>query len=108
MSEKDRIELLVRRDGIKEARAWVERTLKLYREAIESRTSHASKLLRANAHALSSRWRIGDTKADARASGDALHGHAGAAVLAAQVVAVGVGLNLWAHRGVSGQHVFER
>lgn len=34
MSEKDRIEFLVRRDGLAEARAWVERTLKLYREAI--------------------------------------------------------------------------
>jgi len=36
MSEKDRIELLVRRDGPAEARAWVERTLKLYREAVAS------------------------------------------------------------------------
>ena len=34
MSEAHRIELLVRRDGPKEAKAWVERTLKLYREAI--------------------------------------------------------------------------
>lgn len=42
MSEKARIEFLVRRDGLKGARAWVERTLKLYREAIASRTSHAS------------------------------------------------------------------
>jgi hypothetical protein len=42
MREKARIELLVRRDGLEEARAWVERTLRLYREAIASRASHAS------------------------------------------------------------------
>jgi hypothetical protein len=42
MSEKQRIEFLVRRDGVKEARAWVERTLKLYRDAIASGTSHAA------------------------------------------------------------------
>ncbi|MGQ0546897.1 MAG: hypothetical protein ACT4P3_16450 [Betaproteobacteria bacterium] len=42
MSETQRIELLVRRDGVREARAWVERTLKLYREAIASRGSHAA------------------------------------------------------------------
>jgi hypothetical protein len=40
--EKQRIELLVRRDGVEAARAWVERTLRLYREAIASGTSHAS------------------------------------------------------------------
>jgi hypothetical protein len=39
--EKERIELLVRRDGAEQARAWVERTLKLYREAIAS-GSHAA------------------------------------------------------------------
>jgi hypothetical protein len=39
--EKERIELLVRRDGVEQARAWVERTLKLYREAIAS-GSHAA------------------------------------------------------------------
>lgn len=42
MSEAQRIDFLVRRDGLKEARAWVERTLRLYREAIASATSHAS------------------------------------------------------------------
>jgi hypothetical protein len=41
VSEKDRIEFLVRRDGAEQARAWVERTLKLYREAIAS-GSHAA------------------------------------------------------------------
>lgn len=34
MSERGRIDFLVRRDGEKAARAWVERTLQLYREAI--------------------------------------------------------------------------
>jgi hypothetical protein len=42
VSEKQRIDLLVRRDGIREARAWVERTLKLYREAIASGAGHAA------------------------------------------------------------------
>lgn len=42
MSEKERIELLVRRDGVEQARAWVERTLKLYREAIASASGHAA------------------------------------------------------------------
>jgi hypothetical protein len=41
VSEKDRIEFLVRRDGKEQARAWVERTLRLYREAITS-GSHAA------------------------------------------------------------------
>lgn len=41
MGEKERIEFLVRRDGVEQARAWVERTLKLYREAIAS-GSHAA------------------------------------------------------------------
>jgi hypothetical protein len=43
MSERQRIELLVRRDGLKEARAWVERTLQLYREAISSGSHSATK-----------------------------------------------------------------
>lgn len=43
MSEKERIEFLVRRDGVKEARAWVERILKLYREAIASGSHAATK-----------------------------------------------------------------
>lgn len=34
MTEKHRIEFLVQRDGEEPARSWVERTLKLYREAI--------------------------------------------------------------------------
>jgi hypothetical protein len=41
-SEAQRIDFLVRRDGPEEARAWVERTLNLYRAAITSHTSHAS------------------------------------------------------------------
>jgi hypothetical protein len=41
MSEKQRIELLVNRDGLMEARAWGEWTLKIYREAIAS-SSHAA------------------------------------------------------------------
>jgi hypothetical protein len=43
MSERQRIELLVNRDGLKEARAWVERTLKIYREAIASGSHGATK-----------------------------------------------------------------
>ena len=43
MSEKQRIELLVNRDGLKEARAWVERTVKIYREAIASGGHGATK-----------------------------------------------------------------
>jgi hypothetical protein len=42
MSEKQRIELLVREEGIEKAREWVERTLKIYREAVASPSSHAS------------------------------------------------------------------
>ena len=41
-SEGKRLELLVRRDGLQAAREWVERTLKLYQEAIASASSHAS------------------------------------------------------------------
>jgi hypothetical protein len=36
VTERLRIAFLVRRDGIGQARAWVERTLQLYREAIAS------------------------------------------------------------------------
>jgi hypothetical protein len=43
MYEKERIEFLVRRDGIEEARAWVERTLRLYREAIAAGSHAATK-----------------------------------------------------------------
>jgi hypothetical protein len=42
VSEWDRIDFLVRRDGEEQARAWVERTLKLYREAIASRSPAAT------------------------------------------------------------------
>jgi hypothetical protein len=41
-SEKHRIKLLVERDGEAAARAWVERTLKIYREAINHPGSHPS------------------------------------------------------------------
>jgi len=41
MSEEQRIEFLVHRDGIAAAQAWVERTLQLYREAVAS-PGHAS------------------------------------------------------------------
>ena len=43
MTEKHRIEFLVRRDGEEPARAWVERTLKIYREAIASGGHGATK-----------------------------------------------------------------
>ena len=42
ISEKQRIDFLVRRDGVKDARAWLERTLELYQQAIASDTSHAA------------------------------------------------------------------
>jgi hypothetical protein len=41
--EAERIQLLVDRDGFAAARTWVERTLEIYREAIHSDKSHASK-----------------------------------------------------------------
>ncbi len=41
--EADRIQFIVERDGPAAAQAWVERTLKIYREAINSAASHASK-----------------------------------------------------------------
>ncbi len=40
--ELHRINYLVRRDGYEAARAWVERTLKLYREAVSKPGSQAS------------------------------------------------------------------
>lgn len=40
--ETQRIEFLLERDGPKATRAWIERTLAIYREAVESRKSHAS------------------------------------------------------------------
>ena len=42
ISENQRIELLVRRDGVQQAREWVARTLALYRQAIASGASHAA------------------------------------------------------------------
>ena len=42
ISEADRINLLIRRDGAEAARAWVERTLAIYRNAVASPHSHAS------------------------------------------------------------------
>jgi hypothetical protein len=42
MSEKQRIDFLLRRDGVKQARVWVERTLGLYQQAIASGSSHAA------------------------------------------------------------------
>ncbi|MDX1487969.1 MAG: hypothetical protein R3268_07205 [Acidiferrobacterales bacterium] len=41
-SESARIQLLIDRDRDDGARRWVERTLALYRAAVESPTSHAS------------------------------------------------------------------
>ena len=40
--EMERINFLVKRDGESAARAWVERTLKMYREVISNPRSHAS------------------------------------------------------------------
>ena len=40
--EMERINFLLQRDGEPTARAWVERTLKIYREAIAHPASHAS------------------------------------------------------------------
>ncbi|HKI82308.1 MAG TPA: hypothetical protein VKA04_11725 [Pseudodesulfovibrio sp.] len=40
--EQERIDFLVRRDGPAEARAWVERTLHMYRDAVNTPLSHAS------------------------------------------------------------------
>jgi len=40
--ERERIRFVVERDGNDAARQWVERTLKIYRSAIDSADSHAS------------------------------------------------------------------
>lgn len=40
--ERDRISFVVERDGDDAARQWVERTVKIYRSAIDSADSHAS------------------------------------------------------------------
>jgi hypothetical protein len=42
IGEKQRIDFLVRRNGVEDACAWVERTLELYQRAITSSTSHAA------------------------------------------------------------------
>ncbi|HSD44583.1 MAG TPA: hypothetical protein VLD36_22295 [Burkholderiales bacterium] len=41
-TERARIEFLLARDGREQTRAWVARTLALYREALASASSHAS------------------------------------------------------------------
>lgn len=41
--EAARIQLLIARDGQKAAEAWVERTLKAYREAVQNPSCHASR-----------------------------------------------------------------
>lgn len=40
--EQERIRFLVERDGEDAARQWVERTLEIYRNAVDSSESHAS------------------------------------------------------------------
>jgi hypothetical protein len=42
-SEKNRIEFLIKRDGLEQTRGWVESTLSIYCEAVENPKSHASK-----------------------------------------------------------------
>ncbi len=42
-SEGERIRFLTERDGPEAAMAWVERTLAIYRNALKSSASHASK-----------------------------------------------------------------
>lgn len=41
-SETDRIRFLVARDGEQAARAWVRRTLDIYRDALRSRARHVT------------------------------------------------------------------
>lgn len=41
-SEKERINLLLQRDGLEATRNWVERTLNSYRRAVTSPANHAS------------------------------------------------------------------
>lgn len=40
--ERDRIQFLLERDGYEATRAWVERTLTMYREAVQSLGGHAA------------------------------------------------------------------
>ncbi len=42
VSERQRIDFLIERDGEEAARAWVKRTLNLYREVITKPGTHAS------------------------------------------------------------------
>ena len=42
-AENNRIKFLIKRDGLEQARGWVESTLSIYREAVENPKSHASK-----------------------------------------------------------------
>ncbi|QBQ55569.1 hypothetical protein [Nitrosococcus wardiae] len=41
-TEKERINLLLQRDGLEATQNWVARTLNIYREAVASPASHAS------------------------------------------------------------------
>lgn len=41
-SESERIAFLLRRDGYEATRAWVERTLNIYREAVQGGDRHAA------------------------------------------------------------------
>jgi hypothetical protein len=41
-SEQDRIEFLLARDGLPAAREWVARTAAIYRDAVDSSSSHAA------------------------------------------------------------------
>jgi len=41
-AEQNRIEFLIKRDGVDATRAWVRRTLQIYRDALTNRASHAA------------------------------------------------------------------
>ena len=41
-AEQNRIEFLIERDGLDATRAWVRRTLQIYRDALANRGSHAT------------------------------------------------------------------
>ncbi len=41
-AERNRIEFLLKRDGLEATRAWVRRTLQIYRDALANRSSHAA------------------------------------------------------------------
>jgi hypothetical protein len=42
-SEEGRINFLLQRDGLEDTQEWIERTLNIYREGVNSLTSHVSK-----------------------------------------------------------------